>query len=187
MSPSLSEAKVEPQESVPRLRITGSVGRELSWDLADLRAIDSKWQVEDVSQIDPRRSGRAVRLAGLLEACRANPDARYLTLHATRDDFHASIPLAPVRDSAVLIYEQDGHSLPVRQGGPYRFLIPDFGACHTSEIDECANVKFVEWMELGVGKGIDNRPQDEQQHEELHRREAAADAVGRQQSDEERS
>lgn len=182
-----AEANVERQESVPRLRITGSVRREISWDLAGLRAIDARWQVEDVSQLDPRRTGRAVRLAGLLDTCGASPDARYLTLHATRDDFHASIPLGPVRDSAVLIYEQDGHPLPVRQGGPYRFLIPDFGACHTSEIDECANVKFVEWMELGVDKGIDNRPQDDQQHEELHRREAASDAVERQQSDEERS
>jgi hypothetical protein len=51
-----------------------------------------------------------------------------------------------------------------------RFFIPDFATCHTDEIDECANVKFVELFELTAEKGFDNRPHDGAAHEELHRR-----------------
>ena len=51
--------------------------------------------------------------------------AAYLTLHSAADDFHASIPLAAVRDRAMLIYELDGAPLPTKAGGPLRFLIPD--------------------------------------------------------------
>ena len=36
------------------------------------------------------------------------------------------------------------------------------------EIDECANVKYLDHIELTAGKGHDNRPHDEQQHAALH-------------------
>jgi hypothetical protein len=49
-----------------------------------------------------------------------------------------------------------------------RFLIPDYAACHTDEIDECANVKFVDRIELTTEKGFDNRPHDGAAHAALH-------------------
>jgi hypothetical protein len=52
--------------------------------------------------------------------------------------------------------------------GPVRFFIPDFAACHTHEIDECANVKFVDRLELTADKGFDNRPHDGAEHAALH-------------------
>jgi len=125
-----------------------------------------------VATLDPKRSGQAVRLAGLLTAAGARPEARWLTLHAETDDFHASIPLADVRDRAVLIYRLNGGPLPVKAGGPFRFFIPDFAACKTHEIDECANVKFVNRIELTRERGQDNRPHDEAGHAALHERQA---------------
>jgi DMSO/TMAO reductase YedYZ molybdopterin-dependent catalytic subunit len=148
----------------------GSVPRQLT--AADLAEIDARHQVPDVSVLDPKRTGQAVRLAGLLEHVGAKADAQWLTLHASTDDFHASIPLEAVRDRAVLIYRQNGEPLPTKAGGPFRFFIPDFAACHTHEVDECANVKFVDRMELTAQRGADNRPHDGAEHEELHRREA---------------
>ena len=41
-------------------------------------------------------------------------------------------------------------------------------ACHTSDIDECANVKFLDRIELAIGKGHDNRPEDDEEHARLH-------------------
>ena len=106
------------------------------------------------------RPGRHARRAAWHTSAFARRRA-YLTLHSAADDFHASIPLAAVRDRRCLIYRLDGAPLPAKAGGPVRFLIPDHAACHTAEIDECANVKFVDHIELSVERGHDNRPQDE--------------------------
>ena len=112
-----------------------------------------------------------VRLVGLLEMAGSRPTATYLGLHSSTDDFHASIPLAPVVERAMLIYRLDDQPLTADSGGPVRFYISDFAACHTDEIDECANVKFVDHIELTTQKGVDNRPQDDEEHEKLHQSE----------------
>jgi hypothetical protein len=98
------------------------------------------------------------------------PTAKYLTLHAAADDFHASVPLEAVRERGILIYEIDGRELPVSAGGPVRFYIPDYAACRSAEVDECANVKFVDRLELSAQMGRDNRPHDEKEHEALHQK-----------------
>jgi DMSO/TMAO reductase YedYZ molybdopterin-dependent catalytic subunit len=126
--------------------------------------------------LDAKRKGRAVTLAGLLALAQPRPAARYMSVHATADDFHASIPLDAVRARAVLIYQLEGRPLPASAGGPVRLLIPDFAACHTAEVDECANVKFVDRIELTAERGFDNRPHDEVAHAELHRAEDARQA-----------
>jgi DMSO/TMAO reductase YedYZ molybdopterin-dependent catalytic subunit len=150
------------------LRIDGEVEQAHELTLADLKAIHADYQVADVSQLDPRRKGAAVKLAGLLELARAKPTARYLGLHGTRDGFHASIPLEPVRNRGLLIYRLSDKPLDAKAGGPIRFFIPDYAACHTDEIDECANVKFLDHIELTAERGFDNRPEDEEEHERLH-------------------
>jgi DMSO/TMAO reductase YedYZ molybdopterin-dependent catalytic subunit len=157
--------------TTPQLRIDGEVETPAALSFADLSAIAETFQVRDVSRLDPKRKGDAVKLAGLLERVRPKPAVRYLTLHSSTDDFHASIPLEAVRERAILIYRLDGQELPSSAGGPVRFFIPDFAACHTSEIDECANVKFVDRIELSADRGHDNRPLDEKEHADLHQRE----------------
>ena len=154
------------------LRIDGEVKNLLSFSFAELEALDDAVQVRDVSRIDPKRKGDAVSLAGLLELAQPKSTVKYLTLHSSTDDFHASIPLEAIRQRAILIYRLDGQPLPPSAGGPVRFFIPDFAACHTDEVDECANVKFVDRIELTAQRGFDNRPHDEKEHADLHRREA---------------
>ena len=157
-----------------RLMIDGEVEQSLSLSPTELAGIDPAFQIPDVSQLVPKRQGRAVRLAGLLALARPKSGATYLTLHAATDDFHASVPLAAVRDQGLLIYEVDGKPLPMSAGGPFRFYIPEHDACHSSEVDECANVKFVDRIELTRGKGRDNRPEDEKQHAQLHQHPSGA-------------
>ncbi|MFM7319716.1 MAG: hypothetical protein ACKO5E_22440, partial [bacterium] len=103
-------------------------------------------------------------LAGVL------PEANYLTLHARRDDFHVSVPLDAVRAQGLLIYKIGNDDLAVSQGGPFRFLIRDFAACHSAELDDCANVKFLDRIELTQRKGLDTRPLTDAEHEALHAR-----------------
>jgi 2-dehydropantoate 2-reductase len=152
------------------LTIDGEVLRPQQLTGASLAAIDPAQQVPDVSRLDTKRKGRAVRLVGVLALVGVKPTAKYLTLHATADDFHASVPLDVVRERGLLIYELDGQPLPVSAGGPVRFYIPDYAACHSAEVDECANVKFVDRLELSAEPGHDNRPHDEKEHEALHQK-----------------
>jgi DMSO/TMAO reductase YedYZ molybdopterin-dependent catalytic subunit len=154
------------------LTIDGEVVSPVTLSFDELAAFDAAHQVADVSRIDPKRKGDAITLAGLLARVRPKAGVKYLTLHASRDDFHASIPLDAVREKAILIYRLNGKPLPESAGGPVRFYIPDFAACHTSEIDECANVKFVDRIEFSAAPGKDNRPHDAAEHAELHEREA---------------
>ena len=153
------------------LQIDGEVAgkRDFTWE--DLTAIDSQWQIGDVRLIDPGRRGGAVWLRGILEAAGVLPEAKYITLHSTRDDFHASLPLEEVYERGMFIYRDQNQPLPVTAGGPVRFFIRDHTACQAAEVDECANVKFVERIEFSRQKGFDNRPLDDAAHEALHRQE----------------
>jgi len=148
------------------LTIDGAVQSPTALTLEDLSDLPA--QIPDVSQLDPSRAGAAVHLQAILDLVRPAAEADYITLHASADDFHASIPLAEVRERAVIIYSLDGGELPVAKGGPARFFIPDHAVCHTAEIDECANVKFLDRIEFNIGKGHDNRPDDEEAHRKLH-------------------
>ena len=152
------------------LRIDGDVEQPRTLALEDLAAIDPAQQVPDVRKLEAKRTGEAVRLSAVLELVKPRASARYLGLHSSTDDFHASIPLDAVAGRALIIYRIDGRPLTLDSGGPLRFFIPNYAECHTAEVDECANVKHVDHIELTREKGFDNRPTDEQEHQELHER-----------------
>lgn len=155
------------------LAVAGEVEHPGTLTFADLAAIAPEYQVADVSRLDPKRTGEAVRLEGLMRRVGVRSTAAWLTLHASRDDFHASIPLAAVREQAIVIYRVEGEPLAASAGGPFRFYVPDFAACHSAEVDECANVKFVDRIEFSLQRGYDNRPHDAAEHAELHAKESA--------------
>ena len=96
--------------SIVLLTVEGEVTerRELTW--ADLAAIDATWQLDDVRKIDPKRTGGAVALEGILQLVGLKSSASYLTLHSKADDFHASIPLASVRNLGYFVYHQQALS-----------------------------------------------------------------------------
>jgi hypothetical protein len=156
------------------LRVDGAVAQPLALTFADFTAFPADSQVADVSRFHPNRHGDGVSLNAILARARPAPTATYLTLHATADDFHASVPLEAVRNEGIVVYRLNGAGLPVKNGGPIRFLIKDPAACHTDELDDCANVKFVDRIELSAARGQDNRPHDDDEHEKLHQQERDA-------------
>ncbi len=156
------------------LQVDGAVDRPLRLTRSDLLAMPADSQVEDVSRFHPSRQGDGVTLEALLARCSPHPNANYMTLHAGRDDFHVSIPLAPVRAQGIVVYRIGALPLEPAQGGPIRFLIRDPAACHTHELDDCANVKYLDRIELTVVRGRDTRPADETAHAALHAREASS-------------
>jgi DMSO/TMAO reductase YedYZ molybdopterin-dependent catalytic subunit len=154
------------------LRVDGQVAAPLELAFEDLRALPEEMRIPDVSRLSPQRSGEGVSLSGLLQLAQPRLDSFWLTFHATRDDFAASIPADPqVIATGVILFASGSEPLSPEQGGPTRFLIPDPAACQTAELDECANVKFLDRIEITAERGRDTRPESEEDHEELHRRE----------------
>ena len=156
------------------LTVDGEVQSPLVLTHEALAGFDESDQVRDVSRFHPTRSGDGVTLESILAQVGPTERASYLTLHATEDDFAASVPLDPIRGEGILVYSVEGQPMTLDQGGPFRFLIKDPAACHTDELDDCANVKFVDRIELTSGRGRDTRPTDDDEHEELHRRQEEA-------------
>lgn len=153
----------------PLLIVDGEVERPLSLGFVDLLAFPQDDQVEDVSRFHAGRSGDAVTFAAILRTASPRSDANYVTLHADRDDFHVSVPLADLRDQGLVVYRSGARGLNPDRGGPIRFLIRDPKACRSSELDECANVKYLSRIELTIRKGRDTRPVDDEAHAALHR------------------
>lgn len=160
--------QVAPMSQTPSLVIDGLVETPLQLTYDDLLAFPEADQVLDVSRFSPARKGDGVALEALLARARPRPDADYLTLHADRDDFHVSIPLEATRSEGIVVYRLGGQPLSPDQGGPVRFLIRDPSACRTSELDDCANVKYLSRIELSHRKGRDTRPHTDEEHEALH-------------------
>jgi DMSO/TMAO reductase YedYZ molybdopterin-dependent catalytic subunit len=150
------------------LKIDGLVEQPLHLTFADLESIPEEAQVADVSRYHPNRQGDGVTLAALLERAGARPQANYVTLHAEQDDFHVSVPLAPLYDQGLVVYKLGPNRLGPERGGPIRFLIRDTALCHSSELDECANVKYLSRIELTERRGRDTRPASETEHAALH-------------------
>jgi DMSO/TMAO reductase YedYZ molybdopterin-dependent catalytic subunit len=150
------------------LRVDGEVDQPASLTYDDLQGFAEAHQVRDVSRFHPKRKGDGVTLNSILERVSPKTSANYLTLHATADDFAASVPLVAVRDEGIVVYKLGEAPLPASGGGPFRFLIRNPAACHTDELDDCANVKFVDRIELTAGKGRDTRPETDEEHEAIH-------------------
>jgi DMSO/TMAO reductase YedYZ molybdopterin-dependent catalytic subunit len=162
------ETEIPTMDEPVILKIEGAVETPLELRFDDLAALPEAAQIRDVSRFHPNRQGDGVALEALLERARPRPEANYLTLHADRDDFHVSIPLAAVRGESVVVYKRGDGRLPEEHGGPVRFLIKDPTACHTSELDDCANVKHLSRIELSIRRGRDTRPADLAEHAALH-------------------
>ena len=156
------------------LVVDGAVENPLRLGYHDLAGLPAEDQIPDVSPHHPGRQGSAVDLRALLRRSVPRREARFLTLHADRDDFHVSIPLDAIRDRGMLVYRLGDGPLESAQGGPIRLLIRDPASCHTAELDDCANVKYLSRIELTSGRGRDTRPEDEQAHADLHERQNLA-------------
>jgi DMSO/TMAO reductase YedYZ molybdopterin-dependent catalytic subunit len=154
------------------LIVDGAVARPLHLSFADLAALPEADRIDDVSQFHPSRRGSGVTLEAVLRMAEVAPEARYITLHADRDDFHVPVPLQAARSEGVVVFHLNGVPLDQAHGGPIRFIIRDPAACHTGELDDCANVKYLSRMEVTTGRGLDTRPTTEAEHAALHEKQS---------------
>lgn len=144
------------------LIIEGEIPSPTELTVEEINSWPSDALIQPVSDLIPGRAGDALKLSALLQRMKPSSDATHITFHASVDGFAASIPLELISETGLLIYQQEGQPLSHKQGGPFRFLIPDAAPCKTAELDACANVKFVDRIELTVGKGKDTRNMNSQ-------------------------
>jgi DMSO/TMAO reductase YedYZ molybdopterin-dependent catalytic subunit len=120
------------------LRVSGAVRQDIEFSFDDLARLPG--QVPDVASLAPGRTGGAVRFASVLEAAGVSEATERVTLESADGAFSQQAPLAALR-TAVLIYRLGQSPLPVEQGGPVRFLIPNLEECGVAGVDRCTNVK----------------------------------------------
>jgi DMSO/TMAO reductase YedYZ molybdopterin-dependent catalytic subunit len=150
------------------LKIDGAVEHPLGLTFADLAAFPAASQFADVSRLHSTRRGDGVTLDAILDRAGVRPGAKHVTLHADRDDFHVSVPLEALKGQGIVVYKLGSESLSVEHGGPIRLIIRDPAACHTGDLDDCANVKYLSRVELTERRGRDTRPETETAHAALH-------------------
>ncbi|MGE0713354.1 MAG: enoyl-CoA hydratase-related protein [Planctomycetota bacterium] len=123
----------------PGFELRGALAAPRRFTREDLAALPPEAQVLDVAALVPGRSGRAARLAALLDAAGADPASNGV-VHAACGGFSYPQTAALLR-AGLVVYEQDGAPLSDAAGGPFRLLIP---GCE----DRCANVKQLGAIEL---------------------------------------
>lgn len=146
----------EQEQSGPGIvRIDGAVVQPVVLDRTAMRQLPSEHHVADVSTVMPGMTGKAIRVAGLLDVPALDIKADHVTFHSLDGKYAATLTLQQARDFGVLLYELDGAPLPDKKGGPFRLVTPGLG-------DLCANVKGVGRIEVRVGSGKDTRPPEEE-------------------------
>jgi DMSO/TMAO reductase YedYZ molybdopterin-dependent catalytic subunit len=154
------------------LKIDGAVEHSLALEFDDLAAFPEAAQFADVSRLHASRRGDGVTLDAILEQAAVRPAAKYVILHADRDDFHVCVPLEAIKGQGIVVYKLGSGALSVEQGGPIRLIIRDPSACHTGDLDDCSNVKYLSRIELTERRGRDTRPETETAHAALHEAQA---------------
>jgi DMSO/TMAO reductase YedYZ molybdopterin-dependent catalytic subunit len=159
------------------LKITGAVEHPLELTFADLAAFPDPAQFADVSKLHASRRGDGVILDAILDRAALRPGARFLILHADRDDFHVCVPLEAIKGQGIVVYRLGSVALGLEHGGPVRLIIRDPSACHTGDLDDCANVKYLSRIEITERRGRDTRPETESAHAALHQAQPGPSSV----------
>jgi DMSO/TMAO reductase YedYZ molybdopterin-dependent catalytic subunit len=131
------------------LRVSGHVDHPLRVTMAELSTMPSV--VDDAATVAEGASGRAVRIAEVIEAAAPTASATHCTVVGDAGAYRASIPLATLLTGGWLAFALDGKALPGDRGGPFRLTV---AAGDTL----CWNVKRVEELKLTDGPEEDDVP-----------------------------
>lgn len=143
------------------LTIEGECARPTAFSYHDMASLHSDYQVPDVSKIDARLKGTAVRLRALVESVGPDLSAAWLTVESEDGRFSASLPLREASETALIIFGQGKKPLDRDAGGPVRFVIP-------FHPDACTKVKGARRISLTAERGKDTRPSTAAEHRAIH-------------------
>ncbi len=135
--------------------IEGHCWRPRGFSKLDLEGLNRHYQIPDLSTVDARLQGKAVRLRKLVDLAGPDYGAEWMTIESADGEYSVSLPLNETTRTAVIIHEVDGQPIPHDEGGPVRFVVP-FHA------DQCVNVKSVGRIVLSREPGRDTRPSQQE-------------------------
>lgn len=107
----------------------------------------SRTDLVELANFQASRTGRAVPVSALLGAVELR-DGDELILTSSADGFCATLPMAAAAEVGLIWFAGADGPLTKEQGGPFRFFIPNAAECKTAVLDNCANVKFVDRIEV---------------------------------------
>jgi DMSO/TMAO reductase YedYZ molybdopterin-dependent catalytic subunit len=150
-----------PSNSRGVLTIEGECARPTSFSYHDMASLHSDYQVPDVSKIDERLKGSAVRLRALIDMVGPDRSAKWLTVESEDGKFFVSLPLRDSSETALMIIGIGKQPLERDAGGPVRFIIP-------FHPDDCTKVKGARRISLTSERGRDTRPSTAAEHKAIH-------------------
>ncbi len=107
------------------------------WSLAELRDTLPAAQLADVSQLDPRRQGAAVKLSAVLAASGQTGTWDSATLFSAEPGYSVQLPASVLLEQGWIVHT------PAVAGATVslRLIIPHTVRCGEAAVDNCANVK----------------------------------------------
>jgi len=103
--------------------IEGDCQRPQAFGPLDLGEVHPNYQVNDLSTVDERLSGKGVRLRKLIDVVGPGYGTAWLTIESL-NGFRACLPLAEIARTGIVVYEKGGKPLGVEDGGPARLIVP---------------------------------------------------------------
>ncbi|MFD0588213.1 sulfite oxidase-like oxidoreductase [Paenibacillus sp. GCM10027627] len=110
------------------LRVFGEVEKERTFTFHELLELPQRKIVRDIhcvtrwSKLDTEWEG--IRFSDLLPLLGANPDAKYVMIHAD-EEYDTNVPLEDLmKDDCILAHRFDGEPLTDKHGWPMRLIVP---------------------------------------------------------------
>ena len=144
-----------------RLEVTGHVQRPASLSLNDLRAMEVRSQITEVTCEEGWSyvaEWTGTPLATVLNAAGVRPTARYLVYYSSDPEWWESIDLDEARHPQTLLaWGMNGADLPVPFGGPLRMRVPrQLGYKSVKSINRLVMTDSLEGFGKGTGQSAAN-------------------------------
>lgn len=140
----------------PSFEICWPDGETRAFTFDDLTKLPALARVADVSVLDARRRGTAIRLSALVDEAQAKRLVE-VRLISSQEGFEVTLPGGLALEQGLVLYAIDERALSVEAGGPFRFLVPRTVRCQQADLpagvlDNCANLKHLVRIEIGGGE-----------------------------------
>lgn len=144
IAPHIYEPMSDIQNEI--LQMVGAVTAPGNWTFSDLRQMLP--QESDLTTRGARWPFGGVPLSVLAKIVAPHEGVNRVRLCSTADNFERTVPWQPLREVGWIVFRHGEQPLSQTQGGPVRLWIKGHSSCGVTELDSCANIKFLDKLEF---------------------------------------